>query len=116
MKKYLFLFALLILSNLSFSQSITCQELKEVIEEEAKMEKSVTCFGSSALVKAEYYSYDGEGFVIVYLKSNDYHFRGKPYVYCGISSNRWNKFVSEGGFGSLGKSFVAYIKSYKCNC
>lgn len=111
MKKLIFFFFLFSICTNSYSQSISCEDLKEEIEEEADLENSVICFWSSALVKAEYYSYDGEEFVVVYLKSNDYDFKGRPYVYCGISSIKSSKFVSEGRFGSWGKSYEAYIKS-----
>lgn len=116
MKKILIIVALTFFCNLGFSQTVSCQELKETIEENAKLESSTTCIGSSALVKAAYYTYEGNGFAIIYLKSNEYDFRGRPYVFCGISYSRWNKFISEGRYGSWGKAFSEYIRDYICNC
>jgi len=116
MKRLIFFFFLFINCSISYSQSISCEDLKEELESEANLENSVTCFGSTALVKAEYYTYEGNSFVIVYLKSNNYDFRGKPYVFCGISYSIWNRFVSEGRYGSWGKSFDMYIKDYLCKC
>jgi hypothetical protein len=116
MKKILLLFSLILWGHIGFSQSVSCQSLQEEIEEAAELESTATCVGSSALVKAEYYTLDGDGFVIVYLKSNQYDFSGRPYVFCNISSARWSKFVSEGRNGSWGKAFNTYIRDYLCNC
>ncbi len=72
---------------------------------------------SSWLVKVEYYQvdYDG-GLVIAYIKKNDYDFKGKPYIFCGISSQRWSAFKTEGLYGSYGEAFHKYIMDYTCDC
>jgi hypothetical protein len=116
MKKFFYLITFLFTAYSSFSQSISCQSLKREIESEADLESSTTCYGSSALAKVEYYTSDGEGYVIAYLKSSDFDLYGRPYIFCGISSARWDKFVSEGRSGSWGKAFNAFIRDYLCNC
>jgi len=116
MKNIILLISFILYSSSCFSQSVTCQELKELIEKEAELESSTSCIGSTALIKAQFYTYEGEAYVIVYLKSSEYDYRGKPYIFCGISSSRWNKFVSEGRSGSWGKSFSANIKNNNCRC
>lgn len=116
MKTIIFFLSLILVTNITYSQSIRCSELKEILEVKAELVTSSTCFGSTALVKAEYYTSNGEGYAIVYLKSNEYDISGKPYVFCGISNTRWNKFVSEGRYGSWGKAFNTYIRDYLCNC
>ena len=45
-----------------------------------------------------------------------YDFRGKPYIFCGISSYTWTKFTSDGTYNSWGKAFHKYIMDNKCNC
>jgi hypothetical protein len=68
------------------------------------------------LVKAEYYSYNDDGYVVVYIKGSEYDYIGRPYVFCGISYDRWNSFTSSGIYKSWGESFHNYIMDYKCNC
>lgn len=116
MKKVLLFFILSTYYSSSFSQSITCQDLKESIVENANLISSISCSGSSMLVKAQYFKYKDKGYVIAYLKSDQYDFNGTPYMYCGISSERWYQFVSIGKNGSWGKSFNEYIKNLICNC
>lgn len=99
-----------------FSQSISCQEVLEIVTENYDRKESVNPIGSTMLAKATYYAVEGEGFVVAYLKSNEYDFQGRPYIFCGISSQRWAKFKNEGMFGSWGDSFHAYIREYTCNC
>lgn len=77
----------------------------------------VNTMGSSMLVKAEYYQVDyNAGLVIAYIKNNEYDFKGKPYIFCGISSTRWSNFKSKGLYESWGKSFHEYIMDHTCDC
>ncbi|SDS49856.1 hypothetical protein SAMN04515667_2311 [Formosa sp. Hel1_31_208] len=117
MKKFLFL--LLFSTFFSFqvkAQSISCQELFETVTEYYSND-SVTCLGSTMLVKVEYYKIEGNGFVVAYIKSNAYDFNGSPYIFCGISQQRWSAFKTNGMYGgSWGESFHEYIRDYTCNC
>lgn len=116
MKKIL-LFVVLTFSIRNFqSQTISCGDLAKYIVENYETKDTVQPFSSSMLVKATWYQYDGNGYVIAYLKSNDYDFQGRPYIFCGISRTRWDKFKNEGLFGSYGKAFHDYIMDYTCNC
>ena len=101
----------------SYSQSISCQELFETVVNNYYDKQSVNCYGSTMLVKVEYYTLRNNGFVVAYIKSNDYDFRGKPYIFCGVSSMTWIYFKSEAMVeGSWGKSFNKYIMDHTCNC
>jgi len=97
------------------AQSTSCQELFEAVTE-YYTDDSAGCFGSTMLIKVEYYRIDGNGYVIAYIKRNDYDFRGSPYIFCGISQQRWNYFKTNGIYGSWGESFHEYIRDYTCNC
>ena len=113
MKKFLFCAALFFAAGF---QAQTCSELVQYAKSEDSYPDRVMPLSSSMLAKAEYYRVDGAGLVIAYIKENDYDFSGKPYIFCGISPQRWSKFKSEGMYGSYGKAFHAYIMDYTCNC
>ena len=116
MKKIAILFFFLILKTPVNAQSISCQELFEGVTEYYDSRDNVTTIGSSMLAKVTRFTVDGDGFVIAYIKNNDYDFQGKPYIFCGISSQRWSRFKIEGMTGSWGESFNNYIRDYTCNC
>jgi hypothetical protein len=97
------------------AQSISCQELYEGILDNASKTGSVSCYGSDALVKAEYYTYDNEGYVIIYFKNSTFDTQGSPYVFCGISSYKWSSFKAS-GISGWGEAYHEYIKNYRCNC
>ncbi|MAZ72341.1 MAG: hypothetical protein CMC70_04255 [Flavobacteriaceae bacterium] len=98
------------------AQSISCQELFEIVTENYESKDEVTCYLSSMLTKATYYQLEGMGFVVGYIKSNDFDLYGKPYIFCGISTARWRAFKSAGVYGSWGESFHEYIREYTCDC
>lgn len=97
-------------------QSISCQKVFDIVTEDYDYRDVLNPLMSTMLAKVTYYTLDGNGFVVAYIKKNEYDFQGKPYIFCGISSQRWSKFKSEGMFGSWGESFHAYIREYTCNC
>lgn len=100
----------------SYSQTITCKEILFDIRNNGELVNRINCQGSSMLVKVEYYTLKGTGFVVAYFKENNNDYTGQPYVFCGISDILWRRFKSEGSFNSYGKSFNSYIRSFKCNC
>lgn len=100
----------------AYSAQASCHELVQYAKSEDSYPDRITPINSSMLAKAEYYKVNGGGLVIAYLKSNDYDFTGRPYIFCGISTQRWAKFKSEGMFGSYGKAFHEYIRDYTCDC
>ncbi len=119
MKKHIILLVFLffgLLSENSYAQTISCQEVFEIVTEHYDSKDEVACYGSSMLTKAIYYRLDGMGFVVGYIKSNEYDFRGKPYIFCGITDARWRAFKSAGMYGSWGESFHEYIREYTCDC
>ncbi len=98
------------------AQSISCQELYDFIVEEYDSKDQVTCYGSSMLTKVTRYTYDGNGFVVAFIKQNDYDFRGSPYIFCGVSSWTWSSFKISGMGDSWGEAFHEYIFGHKCAC
>jgi hypothetical protein len=74
-----------VFSNTTKAQDVSCSELVSYVKSKA-YPTSQSCFGSSFLAKVERYEVDGNGVVVAWIKSNDYDFTGKPYIYCGISS------------------------------
>ena len=104
------------LSATFFSQTTSCNDLVQYAKSADSYPDRVNPFNSTMIAKAEYYTVDNGGLVIAYLKSNDFDYSGKPYIFCGISAQRWAKFKSEGSYGSWGEAFHQYIMDYKCNC
>ncbi|NVK53838.1 MAG: hypothetical protein HWD85_12955 [Flavobacteriaceae bacterium] len=115
-KAILPLIFIIFLPRLSNGQGISCQEVYEIVTENYDYKDTVTPIGSSMLTRVTYYTLDGDGFVVANIKRNEYDFRGTPYIFCGISSQRWARFKNEGMFNSWGESFHAYIRDYTCNC
>jgi len=98
-----------------FAQKISCQEAYEIVLEYGENKRAITTSGSTMLTKVEKYEVDGSLFVIGWIKSNDYDYKGKPYLFCGVSRWDWNMFASE-YISSAGEAFHKYIFPYKCNC
>ena len=117
MKNFILLITLaLFIGTLTQGQTISCQELYETVTNNNRPTSTVTCMGSTMLVKAEYYTYQRNGYVVAYIKKNQYDFRGTPYIFCGISSFRWSNFRAKGMTDSWGKAFHEHIMGNKCNC
>ena len=115
MKKILIL-ATLFIATIFSAQSMSCNDLVNYAKSSDSFPDVVKPLNSSMIAKAEYYKVDGGGIVIAYLKSNDYDFTGKPYIFCGISAQRWFNFKLDGLSGSYGKAFHEYIREYTCDC
>ncbi len=114
--KTILLISALFFTTVYNAQGTSCSDLVRYAKSSDSYPDRVSPLTSSMLAKAEYYQVDGGGLVIAYLKSSDYDFSGKPYIFCGISSQRWAKFKSEGMYGSYGKAFHDYIMDYTCDC
>jgi hypothetical protein len=72
--------------------------------------------GSTMLANVERYKLDDSSLVIAYIKKDYYDLYGKPYIFCGISDDRWTAFKNGGLQDSWGKSFHKYIIDYTCDC
>ena len=107
---------LFVFSHATKAQTPTCSELYSYVKQNGGYPSARSCFGSSFLAKVERYEVNGDGVVVAWIKSNEYDFNGKPYMYCGISSSTWSYFTSAGTMGSWGKAFHKYIKGNNCNC
>jgi hypothetical protein len=82
MKKLLFILLFLVNSKEIIAQSMSCQELFDTVTQHYDSRDIVPIVGSSMLVKAIHYTLQGNGFVVAYLKSNDYDYQGRPYIFC----------------------------------
>lgn len=111
----LLLFVLFISASSSKAQTVSCSELFNYVKTNGGYPSTYNCIGSSFLVKVERYEIEGNGVVVAWMKTSDYDFTGKPYIYCGISSTTWSYFTSA-GINSWGKAFHQYIKGNNCNC
>lgn len=109
---FLVLFVVALFSTASIAQTSSCSDLINALQKKAGYGETVNATGSSAISKAVRYTYDGQGYVIVYFSG----YNSTPYVFCDISSTRWSSFKSAGNAGSWGKAFNDYIKGRDCNC
>jgi hypothetical protein len=116
MKNYILVLSIMLLSCMnSYSQTMGCQELFETVTTNYDREESANCYGSSMLVKVDFYKVGNNNFAVAYIKSNIYDFKGRPYIFCGIPSMNWSYFKYNSK-GSWGESYYEYISDYKCNC
>lgn len=97
------------------AQTISCNQLYQAVAK-SNYPETVNCYNSSMLVKVEYYTYNGTGVVVAYIKDNKYDYKGSPYIFCGISIYSWMNFKTSGYSNSWGEAFHDYIMDYKCNC
>ena len=116
MKKLILTILIAISCSFSNAQDISCADLFDYVTSQSRYPSTVNCFNSEWLVKVQRYELEGTGFVVAYIKQNDYDYRGKPYIFCGISSYNWSMFRSSGMTGSWGEAFHQYIRDYTCNC
>lgn len=105
--------------NYDNSRKISCNDLIVSVMDLADSTPYVPIKTSTMLSGVRYYVYQGKGYLIVYIKDDENDFYDEddlPYIYCGISQDRWEKFVNYGKNYSWGKSFDYYIKGYSCGC
>ena len=102
--------------NINYSQKYSCHEIMNYVKNNYDKQEIVICYGSKMLIKAEWYEIDGTGYVIAYFSQFDYDIYGKPYIFCGISRERWYSFKLNGTYGSWGESFHEKIMNLKCDC
>lgn len=103
------------LSTSVFSQKISCQEAYEIVLNYGENKRTINIVNSSMLTKVIKYEIDNSLYVVGYIKSNEYDYRGKPYLFCGISKFNWNQFTLN-YLSSAGEAFHKYIFPYKCDC
>ena len=113
---YIVLLGSIMLTVNSSAQSISCSELHDVVTTKSYYKDVVNCFGSSMLVKATRYEYEGVGFVVALIKQGKYDFKGTTYIFCGISSYAWSNFKGKGMTDSWGEAFHQYIMDRTCDC
>jgi hypothetical protein len=111
----LYCIILLICITSAKAQDVDCDELVGYIKSKGDYSRTVSTYGSSMLVSATLYTYDGDYYVIAKIKSGEYDFYGKEYIFCGVPYSNWLNFYSSGSM-SYGKAFHNYIMDYKCDC
>lgn len=115
MRKIIFVLSFVLLSAMnSYSQKMGCQEMFEIVTTQYDSKETANCYGSSMLVKVDFYKVGNNNYAVAYIKNNEYDFKGKPYLFCGIPSMNWSYFKYN--TKSWGESFNKYIKEYTCNC
>lgn len=121
MKKLITLITLIIFSISSYSQEVSCEDLKNFIEKNGMYQYSLSSYtlNSSWLYKVTCYSYDMKYYVIAEIKANEYSYSTKSYIFCGIPYSNWSNFKNGYNYSdsrTYGERFHAYIIDYQCNC
>jgi len=102
------------------AQNYSCDEVMKFIRSNGYKKGSVSTFAllnSSWLKEVNAYTYENEIYVIAKIKTSEYSFSGKEYIFCGVPSSNWNSF-SGLSFSdeTYGEKFHKYIIDYTCNC
>lgn len=95
------------------SNKMDCRVIMGFLYSEANLVQSISNISSTMISSVSYYNYQNKGFVIAYLRNNQ---PSKPYVFCGITQQRWNYFLNYGNLVSWGESFQKFIYDQKCDC
>jgi len=104
------------LAQYGSSKKPTCNEVISYAKKNYDSKDSPMIISSTMLAKIERYKVGSSSVVVAYIKKNDYDLYGSPYIFCGISDQRWSSFKNGGLYGSWGKSFHQYIIDYTCDC
>jgi hypothetical protein len=104
------------MAQYGYEQKPSCNDLVSYAKKNYDSEDSPMIISSTMLAKVERYTIDDSSLVIAYIKKDEYDLYGKPYVFCGISDERWTAFKNSGLYDSWGKSFHKYIIDYTCDC
>lgn len=105
--------------NYNNSRKISCNSLIESVKNLADSAPYLPITTSTMLSGVRYYQYQGRGYLIIYVKDDEYDLNDeddRAYIYCGITKQRWEYFVEYGENTSWGKSFDYYIKNFGCGC
>lgn len=111
--KSIFLIVSFFFSYSLFSQT-TYTETIRFLEKNNDYSERHLCYGSTALVKVEYYKYNNNGYAVIYFKKSDSDIYGNPYIYCNISKDTWDRFINYGVYNSWGGAYDIYIKDNQC--
>ena len=112
--KSIFLIVSFFFSYSLFSQT-TYTETIRFLEKNNDYSERHLCYGSTALVKVEYYKYNNNGYAVIYFKKSNSDIYGNPYIYCNISKDIWDRFRNYGVYNSWGEGFNLYIKEHQCD-
>jgi hypothetical protein len=96
------------------SKIINCSQLMLLAVTKSYFTDDAQVINSSFILGADYYIADGNGFVILKIKRDGSYYNS--YIFCGISSDVWNTFKSEGEAFSWGEAYRRNIEMYKCDC
>jgi hypothetical protein len=101
------------------SRKTSCNSLIESVISLADSTPYLAIKTSTMFSGVRYYQYQGRGYLIVYVKDDEYDINDeddRAYIYCGITQQRWEYFVEYGENTSWGKSYDYYIKNFTCGC
>jgi len=120
MKHLFIIMAFAAVTSTANSQKVECADLYAFIVENGYRKATVQNYilNSSWLYKVTAYSYEYEVYVVAEIKENEYSYKTRSYIFCGIPNLNWQYF-QYGGFDdspSYGKRFHKYIMNYKCDC
>jgi len=120
MKKKAIIAVFSLIGFITYSQDVSCDDLKNFIKKEAYYKSSMSSYtlNSDWLYKVTAYTYEYKVYVVAEIKASKYSYQTNEYVFCGIPSQNWTNF-QYGGYGdseSYGERFHKYIFDYQCDC
>jgi hypothetical protein len=93
-KRFKITVAILLFSFASYSQTVSCEELAEFIEENGYQKATIPSYilNSSWLSDVTAYEYEYKIYVFAEIKKDEYTYQTKTYIFCGIPSLNWTNF------------------------
>jgi len=120
MKTFIFFFLFLLTQPNYSNAQYTCDELVDAVKKSLNPSDKFATNSSSLIYKAELYDYEGIYIVIADFKRERSIYEiiesYDTYIFCGVPLGNWNRFKTEGFYGSYGEAFLEYIMDFKCNC
>ncbi len=103
------------------AQQVDCDDLMDFVKQEGyyyAQVSSVSLIESTWLKEVKAYKYDYKIYVIAKIKTDEWGFNTKNYIFCSVPQSNWNNFSSIYSFDNLsyGERFHKYIMDYQCNC
>jgi len=119
--KFRLLFLAIFISQITFSQTVDCNDLMKYVKENGKKIHSITSIqliNSSWLSWIDAYEIEGKIVVIAKIKKDKISLSSKEYIFCDINRRNWDNFsLGIYDFGkSYGERFQKYIFNNQCAC
>lgn len=115
------LLILFFISNTSFSQQVSCDDLMDYVKTEGYKKGSISSyalFDSSWLKSVDAYQVDDVIVVIADIKKDEWGYSSKKYIFCDIPERNWRSFSSAylNLNSTYGERFHEYILDFVCDC